>query len=227
MANNSADVITSVSGLMFHGASLDPSFQFGFVSLAAVVIALLSRHVRHLAGPWRWVYVIAVLSALYLNVHVALMQALLRLAPAMLLLSRQGEPPFVAIQPEGTAPPLFVLHSASGSLMFWRALVNHLSPDQPVVGLRPAFVSSLEGATDDSPSSVADVESAAARFADRLCQAYPDEQTFRLAGYSFGGLLAYETARQLEERGRRVALLAIIDMPARFGRRPVITSRRK
>jgi thioesterase domain-containing protein len=40
-----------------------------------------------------------------------------------------------------------------------------------------------------------------------------------LAGYSLGGAAAWETARQLEAAGERVALLALIDAP--FPRRPL------
>ena len=43
---------------------------------------------------------------------------------------------------------------------------------------------------------------------------------YQLAGYSFGGLLAYEAARQLEEAGQKVSMLAIFDTFTHSGRMP-------
>src|SRR5205823_472140 len=40
------------------------------------------------------------------------------------------------------------------------------------------------------------------------------EGPYCLGGFSFGGLVAFEMARQLVDRGRRVALLAVLDCPA-------------
>jgi len=54
------------------------------------------------------------------------------------------------------------------------------------------------------------LEEMARRIADDLCAHQPDG-SFRLAGYSFAGVLAYETACQLVERGRQVKLVAVID----------------
>ena len=54
------------------------------------------------------------------------------------------------------------------------------------------------------------LEEIARRYADDLCALQPDG-SFRLVGYSFSGILAYEAARQLVDRGRDVKMLAIID----------------
>jgi thioesterase domain-containing protein len=48
------------------------------------------------------------------------------------------------------------------------------------------------------------------RYAEDLCALQPDG-SFRLAGYCFAGVLAYETACQLVDRGRQVKLVAVID----------------
>ena len=37
------------------------------------------------------------------------------------------------------------------------------------------------------------------------------EGPYRIGGYSFGGLVAYEMAQQLEAQGESVALLALFD----------------
>jgi thioesterase domain-containing protein len=54
------------------------------------------------------------------------------------------------------------------------------------------------------------LEEIARRYADDLCALQPDG-SFRLAGYSFAGVLAYEIACQLVDRGRQVKLVAVID----------------
>jgi hypothetical protein len=54
------------------------------------------------------------------------------------------------------------------------------------------------------------LEEIARRYADDLCDLQPDG-SFRLAGYSFSGVLAYELACQLVDRGRQVKLVAVID----------------
>jgi aspartate racemase len=125
--------------------------------------------------------------------------------------SSAQESGIVAIRGGGNKPPLFVVHSITGSLLFWQRFLKDLDPDQPVFGLRPpeagGIMQPFEG-----------IEVLASRFADQLVASYKDG-AFRLAGYSFGGPLAYEVARQLHQRGRSVALLAIVDAYARIEKR--------
>ena len=54
------------------------------------------------------------------------------------------------------------------------------------------------------------MEAAAARYCDDI-QVFQPQGPIALAGFSFGGLLAYEVARQLSAAGRDIALLAIFD----------------
>jgi thioesterase domain-containing protein len=65
------------------------------------------------------------------------------------------------------------------------------------------------------------LEESARRYADDLCASQPDA-SFRLAGWSFGGALAYETACQLLERGRQVKLVGIIDTGLSQNSRPTL-----
>jgi amino acid adenylation domain-containing protein len=115
------------------------------------------------------------------------------------------------IRADGAKPPLIVVHSITGSLLFWQRFLPYLSPDQPVFGLRP-----LE--SNGQVHAFPGIQALAERYADQLC-ALVSQETFRIAGYSFGGPLAYEVARQLHLRGRRVAVLAIINAHARRERR--------
>jgi amino acid adenylation domain-containing protein len=117
----------------------------------------------------------------------------------------------VPIRADGARPPLLVVHSITGSLLFWQRFLPYLSPDQPVFGLRPP---ESNGQVRPFP----EIQALAEHYAEQLC-ALVSQESFRIAGYSFGGPLAFEVARQLEQRGRRVALLAIINAHARRDRR--------
>ena len=64
----------------------------------------------------------------------------------------------------------------------------------------------------DQPRSVlTDLKATALQVADDIAQRQP-EGDIRLAGYSFGGALAYEVAGHLIARGRRIAFLGLIDV---------------
>ncbi|GAA3955139.1 type I polyketide synthase [Actinomadura viridis] len=101
------------------------------------------------------------------------------------------------LKPSGGRPPIFIAHPAGGTTACYRQLTALLSADQPVYGLERF---------QDAPS----VEERAARYAERLQEARPDG-AFRLGGWSFGGVLAYETARRLAAAGREVELVVLFD----------------
>ena len=47
----------------------------GIVSLVILAIALLALYGRHLAGAWRWIYVVTAVTALWFNVFVLIVQS--------------------------------------------------------------------------------------------------------------------------------------------------------
>jgi fatty acid desaturase len=63
--------------------------------LAAAVLAL---YVFHLAGAWRWIYVVTAVASLYLNVFVGVVQAFQKLSFLQPLAPTQSEPPFIIAQ---------------------------------------------------------------------------------------------------------------------------------
>jgi acyl-CoA synthetase (AMP-forming)/AMP-acid ligase II/thioesterase domain-containing protein/NADP-dependent 3-hydroxy acid dehydrogenase YdfG len=109
----------------------------------------------------------------------------------------------VPIKEGARRPALLALHTIGGELFEFRPLAERLSPDAALYGIEPARL----GAT---PSLFDSLEAMAERYAALLCESIPEEP-YCLIGYSYGGLLAYEMARQLEARGKRVGLLAIVD----------------
>jgi thioesterase domain-containing protein len=120
----------------------------------------------------------------------------------------------VGIQPDGFKPPLLFLPSLGGETSYAHGIASHLGSDQPVWGVQPSDPMS-EG------QSYLPLEEIARRYADDLCTLQPDG-SFRLAGYSFAGVLAYETACQLVARGRPVKLVAVIDTGLSRDRPPTL-----
>ena len=91
-------VATSLTGFAFPVEHLLPSHIIGLLSLFVLAIAILARYPLHLAGAWRWIYVICAVVALYLNVFVAVVQAFLKVPALKELAPTQKEPPFLVAQ---------------------------------------------------------------------------------------------------------------------------------
>jgi hypothetical protein len=91
-------ILTSVTGFGFPFDRFLPSHWVGFISLVVLAVALLALYAFNLSGPWRWIYVVTALVALYLNVFVAVVQAFQKLAFLQPLAPTQSEPPFLVAQ---------------------------------------------------------------------------------------------------------------------------------
>jgi thioesterase domain-containing protein/aryl carrier-like protein len=102
---------------------------------------------------------------------------------------------------QGAQTPLFLLHDGYGDELYFSVLAHHLPGGFPVMGLPP---------TGPSEPLLDTVEAMAARMLD-LISGVQYNGPYRLLGWSFGGLLAYEMAHQLSERGEVVEFLGLID----------------
>jgi hypothetical protein len=91
-------ILTSVTGFGFPVTGLMPSHIFGVISLVVLAIALYALYSKHLAGAWRWIYVVTAAIALYLNCFVGVVQAFQKLPPLQPLAPTQSEPPFQIAQ---------------------------------------------------------------------------------------------------------------------------------
>jgi hypothetical protein len=90
--------LTSVTGFGFPFHKLLPSHKVGIISLVVLAVALLARYALHLAGAWRWIYVICATMALYLNVFVLVVQGFLKVPALKAMAPTQSEPPFLVAQ---------------------------------------------------------------------------------------------------------------------------------
>jgi len=91
-------VATSLTGFFFPFHKFTPAIAVGIISLLVLAVAILARYVLHLAGAWRWVYVVAAMVAQYLNVFVLIVQLFQKVPALKALAPTQSEPPFLATQ---------------------------------------------------------------------------------------------------------------------------------
>lgn len=91
-------VLTSITGFGFPVEHLLPSHVVAILSLVALAFAILARYRFHLAGSWRWVYVISAALALYFNVFVLVVQSFEKVSALKALAPTQKEPPFLVAQ---------------------------------------------------------------------------------------------------------------------------------
>jgi hypothetical protein len=91
-------ILTSVTGFPIPPFGFDPPRAVGTLSLVLLAIAVGAFYLFHLAGTWRWVYVVTATVALYLNAFVAVIQSFEKIDVLHALAPTQSEPPFVVVQ---------------------------------------------------------------------------------------------------------------------------------
>lgn len=111
---------------------------------------------------------------------------------------RDGFPDGLTVRRLGTGIPVFFLHDISGGTMWAEQIVEDFPDGFTLMGLRP----------DSRGAST--LEEMAAQHAETIMQRY-GQGPYLLVGFSAGGRLAYETARQIGEFGGQVPLLVVVD----------------
>ncbi|HBB89323.1 MAG TPA: hypothetical protein DC047_17095 [Blastocatellia bacterium] len=94
----SMTVLTSVTGFFFPFHGLTPAITVGIISMLVLAVALFARYARRLTSPWRGIYVITAMLALYLNVFVLIVQSFQNVPFLKALAPTQSEPPFLLAQ---------------------------------------------------------------------------------------------------------------------------------
>jgi thioesterase domain-containing protein/acyl carrier protein len=112
-------------------------------------------------------------------------------------------PSLVPIRASGSKPPLFCVHIADGHVLCYRDLARHLPSDQPMYGLQSR---GLDGVSRINTR----IEDMARDYVAEIRKSHP-RGPYAICGWSFGGKVAFEMARQLEQDGQAVALLALFD----------------
>jgi thioesterase domain-containing protein/acyl carrier protein len=114
--------------------------------------------------------------------------------------------PLVPLQPRGSHPPFFCVHPAGGSALRYVALAYQLGTDYPVYGLQARGHETGQKPFDR-------IEEMAAFYCQAIASVRP-RGPYLLGGWSFGGLVAFEMARQFLEQGEEVPLIALFDSAA-------------
>jgi amino acid adenylation domain-containing protein len=112
----------------------------------------------------------------------------------------------VSLQPLGQAPPLYCVCGVH----IYQALADRLASHTPVYGMFvPQELGFLDARSRPRPDALT-VEQIAADYV-RVLREHQPAGPYRLAGLSFGGLLAYEMAQQLLHQGEEVQCVMLFD----------------
>ncbi|MDB5285714.1 MAG: hypothetical protein JWR05_663 [Mucilaginibacter sp.] len=109
----------------------------------------------------------------------------------------------VPIKPKGSKMPLYIVHGAGLNVLLFNALAMNMDNDQPVYGLQAKGLNGI-----DEPLDV--MEDIAANYIAEII-AHDPVGPYALAGYSLGGMIAYEMAKQMLAMGKDVKMLAMFD----------------
>ncbi|MGH9697147.1 MAG: thioesterase domain-containing protein, partial [Bryobacteraceae bacterium] len=108
----------------------------------------------------------------------------------------------VQLSDGGPNLPLFLIHPIGGNILTYKQLAERLM-GQSVYGLQ------AQGLDGQSPAA-SSVESMAAHYIRAMRTVQP-EGPYSLGGFSAGGMVAFEMARQLQNSGSKIGFLAIVD----------------
>jgi acetoacetyl-CoA synthetase len=110
--------------------------------------------------------------------------------------------PLVLLKP-GTGVPLFIVHGLGGNV--WElADLGKLIPSP-----RPVYAIEAKG-LDGTAAPIDSLAEMAGYYLAAIRELQP-RGPYMLAGYSFGGVVAFEMAHQLADAGQAVALLVLLD----------------
>jgi acyl-CoA synthetase (AMP-forming)/AMP-acid ligase II/NAD(P)-dependent dehydrogenase (short-subunit alcohol dehydrogenase family)/acyl carrier protein len=109
----------------------------------------------------------------------------------------------VAIQPNGSKPPLYCIHGAGGNILMYRQLIDYLGEDRPLYGLQPKGL-------DGNETPIDRIQEMAEIYVQQMRNTQPNGPYF-LVGLSVGGVIAFEMAHLLHRQGQKIAFLGLID----------------
>ncbi len=111
--------------------------------------------------------------------------------------------PLLLIQSEGKQTPLFLIHSGGGLALPYLALKPFFGEkQQPLYGLNNPYFG--------RPANYTSITDMPTHYISYLKQIQPNGP-YQLGGWSFGGMIALEMARQLEQHNEAVKLVVLID----------------
>lgn len=116
--------------------------------------------------------------------------------------------PLVSLQPRGTARPFFCVHPSGGNVICYAGIAQGFGERSwPFYGLE------AQGMIDDALHPLRTVEEMAALYVAAIRRVQL-QGPYLLGGWSSGGIVAFEMARQLRRSGQSVDKVLMIDSPA-------------
>ena len=109
----------------------------------------------------------------------------------------------VKMNAEERGKPLFLLHEISGDAFQYKELVNYLQVEVPIYGIDAASLA----ITSDTLQST---EELATQYIEEIRNIQP-HGPYRVLGWSFGGQLAFEIAKQLQGVDEPIEFVGLID----------------
>ena len=112
--------------------------------------------------------------------------------------------PVVTLQHHGDKPPLWLIHPGVGEVLVFLPLAKFF-PDRPIHAIRARGFNPSETPFQFVPDAVSTYHAAIKR--------QQPTGPYALAGYSYGSMLAFEVAKELERAGDEVRFLASFNLP--------------
>jgi acetoacetyl-CoA synthetase len=183
------------------GVKVEPGDNFFELGGNSLVAARVMREVRDLTG-----------CSLPLS---TLLQAPTPAQLAAVVQAAETAPsPVLVRMREGRGDPLYLVHGLSGTVMECWSMVAALRTSRPVCGLQAPGL-------DDEAVAERAVEQMATTYVAHI-RTVQHHGPYAICGHSFGGLVAYEMARQLAAAGEAVEPLVLLD-PYMHGRLDIPT----
>jgi len=91
-------VATTITGFFFPFHGFTPAIGLGIISLPFLALTIFARYPKHLAGSWRWIYVIGAVMSLYFNLFVLVVQLFEKVPALHAIALTQTESPFKLTQ---------------------------------------------------------------------------------------------------------------------------------
>ncbi|WP_316839564.1 non-ribosomal peptide synthetase [Pedobacter gandavensis] len=182
------DIWSAVLGLEYMDTTAD-FFELGGHSLLAVKVMAAIEKETGKRLP---------LATLFENANI---QKLARkLSPAEQETQWQA---LVPIKTTGSKHPLFMVHGGGLNVLVFQSISKYLDEEQPLYGLQALGLNQETELFDN-------IEDIAAVYVSEILKVH-SEGPYYLSGYSLGGFIVYEMAKQLTSMGKEVKFLGILD----------------
>jgi amino acid adenylation domain-containing protein len=107
----------------------------------------------------------------------------------------------VPLQPQGSRVPFFLIHAVGGEVVSYEPLARELGSDRPLYALRSVLIA-------EEKIRETTIEEMASMYAREIRAFFP-QGPYLLGGHSYGGLVAFEVARQLHSQGLQPELILL------------------